>query len=67
MVKFKKGDSVIDDDYGIGYVVSIFRGDYPVQVEFQSDNSKVSYTGDGRAFKNTPITLYHSDHNWKGS
>ncbi len=67
MVKFKKGDSVICDDYGIGCVVEVSKGHYPIHVEFQSDNSIVAYTSDGSSVKNTPVTLHHSDHDWKGS
>lgn len=62
---FKKGDSVICSDYGIGYVINIHKGDYPVEVEFCSDNSVVTYTNDGRSVKDCEITLQKSSHNWK--
>jgi hypothetical protein len=66
MEAFKKGDPVECDDYGIGYVVRIAKHKYPICVEFQSDNSVVYYTLDGRSVKNTPITLHHSNHGWRG-
>lgn len=65
--QFKKGDSVICDDYGIGYVIDVSKNPddlYPVAVELQSDNSIISYTLDGRSVVDTDITLHHDNHNW---
>jgi hypothetical protein len=63
--KFFKGDSVIDDDYGIGRVINVEIGEnFPVEVEFSSDNSTVFYTTDGRTFFGEEITLKKSNHNW---
>ena len=62
---FKKGDAVICDDYGVGYVVNIDIDDlFTVEVEFQSYNSIVGYTADGRPNKDAEITLKKSDHTW---
>jgi len=63
---FKKGDSVICSDYGIGYVIAVDKtGAYPIHVEFQSDNSEVTYTSDGRSVEGGDITLTKENHNWK--
>lgn len=65
---FKKGDPVICEDYGIGIVTKVSnnpKNEYPVEVEFQSDNSKVLYTSDGRSIIGANITLQHSNHNWR--
>jgi len=58
---FKKGDTVRCDVYGDGHIVKITKDktDYPIKVEFQSDNSIVSYTIDGRSIKDSNITLHH--------
>jgi hypothetical protein len=67
MKSFKKGDAVICDDYGIGYVIEVskdIKDKYPISVEFQSDNSVVDYTIDGRSVINSDITLHHDDHDW---
>jgi len=65
----KRGDEVICSDYGIGYVVTMNSGirKYPITVEFQSDNSRVNYTFDGRSVEDTDITLTKANHGWKGS
>jgi hypothetical protein len=65
MSNFKKGDAVICDDYGVGYVVEVTKGKYPVSVEFRSDNSIVDYTLDGRSVIDCDITLNHSNHKWE--
>lgn len=58
---------VEDDDYGIGYVISTNSGvkNYPIEVEFQSDNSRCCFTADGREYPEADITLKKSNHNWK--
>jgi len=64
---FKKGDPVICSDYGIGYVIGVKTSicDYPVKVEFMSDNSIVFYTADGRSVKDSDITLKIDTHDWR--
>ena len=69
MKPFKKGHAVICDDYGVGFVTKVSddpNNKYPVEVEFQSDNSRVTYTSDGKSaiyFSN--ITLKHYYNNWR--
>lgn len=68
MKPFKKGNAVICDDYGVGFVIKVSdnpKNKYPVEVEFQSDNSRVTYTSDGKSAIGADITLKHSDHNWR--
>ena len=62
---FKKDDSVICSDYGIGYIISIQSGKYPIEVEFQSDNSVVTYTIEGSPVEGGEQTLKKKDHNWR--
>lgn len=69
MGKFKKGDTVTDDDYGDGYVLSDKSGiiTYPIEVVFESEpSSSVLYTVDGRSPAGSEPTLKKSDHGWKG-
>ena len=68
MKQFKKGDFVKCDDYGIGYVIGVSKDtkdEYPISVEFQSDNSVVDYTIDGRSVIGSDITLHHDNHDWR--
>ena len=68
MKEFKKGDTVICSDYGIGYIVKVSKNSkYPTGVEFQSDNSIVYYTLDGRSVIDGDITLQHDNHVFQGS
>lgn len=67
MKSFKKGDTVRCNDYGIGYVNNVSKdtkNKYPISVEFQSDNSVVNYTIDGRSVIDSDITLQHDNHDW---
>lgn len=67
--KFKKGDTVKCAWYGIGYVISHKSGikNFPIEVEFQSDNSTVFYTKDGSSIaEGKTITLKHHKHNFRG-
>ncbi len=68
MKKFQKGDTVICNDYGIGYIIEVSKdtvNKYPLSVEFQSDNSVVTYTIDGRSVIDGEITLHHNNHDWQ--
>jgi hypothetical protein len=68
MKQFKKGNAVICDDYGVGFVTKVSnnpKNKYPVEVEFQSDNSMVTYTSNGKSVIGADITLKHNDHDWR--